>query len=69
MQNKQEDLSDLKSYLVSYHYSRNVVHIPKQSIDTKSPDQSVAQQLTTTIAHELIALSLIAEVKSPRNLR
>ena len=38
------------------------------TIDTKSPDQSVAQQLTTT-THELfkplIAPSLVAVVKSP----
>ena len=33
-------------------------------IDIKSPDQSVAQ-LTTTTAHKSIALSHIAEVKSP----
>ena len=35
------------------------------TIDTKSPDQSVAQQLTTTTTHELIAPLLIAVVKSP----
>ena len=34
------------------------------TIDTKSPDQSVAQ-LATMTAHEVIAPSLIAEVKSP----
>ena len=35
------------------------------TIDTKSHDQSVAQQLTTTTTHELIAPSLIPVVKSP----
>ena len=35
------------------------------TIDTKSLDQSVAQQLTTTTAHKVIAPSLIVEVKSP----
>ena len=35
------------------------------TIDTKSPDQSVAQQLTTTTAHEIIAPPLKAEVKYP----
>ena len=45
-------------------HSKAVLVDSLMTIDTKSPDQSVAQQLTTTTAHERIALSLIAEVKS-----
>ena len=35
------------------------------TIETKSPDQSVAQQLTATTAPERSASSLIAKVKCP----
>ena len=45
-------------------HSKAVLVDSLMTIDTKSPDQSVAQQLTTTTAHERIAPSLIAEVKS-----
>ena len=35
------------------------------TVDTKSPDQPLAQQFRTTTAHDLIAPSLIAVVNTP----